>query len=47
MTRKIHELIFNIPRFANNWKTIGMLPEQEGESEHAAVNAELRSLACV
>ena len=47
ITRKIHELIFNIPRFVKNWKTIGMLSEQEGESKHAAVNAELRSLACV
>ena len=28
-------------------KTIGMLSEQEGESKHAAINAELRSLACV
>ena len=26
---------------------MGMLSEQEGESKHAAVNAELRSLACV
>ena len=26
-------------------KTIGLLSEQEGESKHAAVNAELRSLA--
>ena len=47
ITRKIHKLIFNIPRFANNWKTIGMLSEQEGESKHAAVNAELCSLTCV
>ena len=26
---------------------MGMLSEQEGEAKHAAVNAELRSLACV
>ena len=44
---KIHELIFNIPRFVKNkLKTIGMLSEQDGESKHAAVKAE-RSLACV
>ena len=47
MTCKIHELIFNIPRFVNNWKTTGILSEQEGEFKHAAVNAELCSLACV
>ena len=29
------------------YKTIGMLSEQEGESKHASVNAELRSLTCV
>ena len=43
----MHEMIFNVPRFVNHWKTIGLLLEQEGESKHAAVNAELRSLACV
>ena len=47
ITCKIHELIFNVPRFVMKWKTIGMLSEQEGESKHAAVNAELRSLVCV
>ena len=47
ITRKIHELIFNVPRFVMKWKTIGMLSEQEGKSKHAAVNAELRSLVCV
>ena len=47
ITRKIHELVFNVPRFVKKWRTIGMLSEQEGESKHAAVNAELRSLACV
>ena len=42
ITRKIHKLIFNVPRFVNKHKTIGMLSEQEGESKHAAINAELR-----
>ena len=45
ITRKIHELVFNLPRFVRVHKTIGLLSEQEGESKHAAVNAELRSLA--
>ena len=46
-TRKIHELIFNVPRFVTKYRTIGMLSEQEGESKHASVNAELRSIANV
>ena len=44
---KMHEMIFNVPRFVNHWKTTGLLSEQERESKHAAVYAELRSLACV
>ena len=47
ITRKIHELIFTVPRFVTKYKTIGLLSEQEAESKHASVNAELRSLACV
>ena len=47
ITRKIHELVFNVPRFIRLYKTIGMLSEQQGESKHASINAELRSLACV
>ena len=29
----------NVPHFIKNFKTIGMLSEQEGESKHASVNA--------
>ena len=47
ITRKIHELIFSVPRFAARFKTIGMLSEEEGESLHAAVNIELRQLVAV
>ena len=47
ITRKMHELIFNVPLFIKKYKTIGMLSEQEGESKHASINAELRSLSCV
>ena len=47
ITRKIHELVFNVPHFIKNFKTIGMLSEQEGESKHVSVNAELRSLSSV
>ena len=45
ITQTIHELVFNLPRFVRVHKTIGLLSEQEGESKHAAINAELRSLA--
>ena len=35
-----------MPRFVKAFKTLGFLSEQ-GERKHAAVNAELWSLACV
>ena len=47
ITRKIHEVIFTVPRFVRIYRTIGMLSEQEAESKHASINAELCSLACV
>ena len=47
ITRKIHEFIFNLVPFVKKFKTIGMLSEQESESKHAAINAALRSVACV
>ena len=47
LTRKMHKLIFNVPRFVRRWKTICMFSEQEGESKHAAVKAELSSLSNV
>ena len=47
ITRKVHELIFNVPRFVEQWKTIGLFSEQEGESKHNAVNQQLRVLACM
>ena len=47
VTRKIHELVFSVPRFAQRFKTIGMLSEEEGESLHAAVNMEHRQLVAV
>ena len=39
--------MFNVPRFVEKWGRIEELAEQEGESLHAVVKAELRSLACV
>ena len=47
ITRKIHELIFNVPRFIEQWRTLGLFSEQEGESKHNAVNQQLRVLACM
>ena len=47
ITRKIHELVFNVPKFAKEHNTVGLLSEQEVESKHASVNAELCSLPCV
>ena len=45
--RKVHELIFSVPRFVKKHKTIGLLSEQSGESLHAAVNMEVRQLVSV
>ena len=47
ITRKIHKFVFNVPRFVKTYRTIGLLSEQEGESKHAAINAELQSLSSV
>ena len=47
ITPKIHELIFNIPLFVQKHKTIWMLSEQEEESKHASINAEITPLANV
>eukprot|EP00112_Aurelia_sp_Birch-Aquarium-sp1_P023111 Seg6757.3 transcript_id=Seg6757.3/GoldUCD/mRNA.D3Y31 product="hypothetical protein" protein_id=Seg6757.3/GoldUCD/D3Y31 len=46
LTCKMHELVFMVPKFVKELKTLGKLSE-EGESLHAAVNQELRQLACV
>ena len=47
LTRKIHELVFSVPKFVNSFKTLGKLSEEEGESLHSSVNQELKQLACV
>ena len=47
ITRKIHELILNVPKFICRFRTVGMLSEEEGESLHASVNCELRQLFAV
>ena len=40
ITRKMHELIFYVPKFASRFKTIGLMSEEVGESLHASVNRE-------
>ena len=47
VTRKIHELVFNVPHFLSRFKTVGMMSEEEGESLHASINCELRNLYSV
>ena len=47
ITRKIHELIFNVPTFISRFRTVGRLSEEEGESLHASVNCELQQLFTV
>ena len=40
LTRKIHELAFDVPRFVREHKTVGLFSEEEGESIHHAINLE-------
>ena len=44
---KLHELIFDVPRFLAKHKTLGMFSEEEGESLHNLVNQDLRHVASV
>ena len=47
ITFKIHELVFNVPIFARKWRTVGLMCEQGGESLHAVLKAEFRTVTCV
>jgi len=47
LTRKMHELIFHVPRFVEEHKTLGLFSEEDGESLHNVVNQESRSVACL
>ena len=38
LTRKIHELVFHLPRFVELHKTVGLFSEEEGETLHKVVN---------
>ena len=41
VTRKMHELIFDVPRFLAKHKTLRYLSEEEGESLHCSINKHL------
>ena len=41
VTRKIHKLIFDVPRFLAKHKTLGYLSDKESESLHCLVNKQL------
>ena len=41
VTRKMHELIFDVPCFLAKRKTLGYLSEEEGESLHCLINKQL------
>ena len=47
LTRKMHALVFDVPKFIKKFKTIGLLNEEEGESLHNSINRHLRTFACV
>ena len=38
LTRKIHELVFDIPCFVEEHETVGLFSEEEGESLHHEIN---------
>ena len=41
ISRKIHELIFDVPRFLAKHKTLGYLSEEKGESGHHSISKQL------
>ena len=44
---KIHELVFDVPRFLAKHKTLGYLSEEEGESVHHSINKQLQQYQSV
>ena len=38
VARRMHELIFDVPRFLTKHKTLGYLSEEEGEGLHCLIN---------
>ena len=47
LTRKIHELVFDVPRFVEEHGTVGLFSEEEGESLHHEINLESAQLSCI
>ena len=47
ISRKIHELIFDVPRFLAKHKTLGYLSEEECESVHHSINKQLQQYQSV
>ena len=47
LTRKIHELGFDVPCFVEEHGTLGLFSEEEGESLHHEINLESAQLSCV
>ena len=46
-SRKINELIFDVPHFLAKHKTLGYLSEEEGESKHHSIKKQLRQYQSV
>ena len=47
LTRKIHELVFDVSRFVGEHGTVGLFSEEEGESLHHEINLESAQLSSV
>ena len=47
LTRKIHELVFDVPCFVEEHGAVGLFSEEEGESLHHEINLESAQLSSV
>ena len=47
ITPKMHEYIFNVPKFVARHRTLGLCSEEVGENLHAAFNLEIRAVTSV
>ena len=47
ISRKIHELIFDVPRFLTKHKTLGHLSKEEGQTKDQSINKQLRQYQSV
>ncbi len=47
VTTKVDDIVFHLPRFIKEFKTLGFLSEEDTESLHKDMNVILRPLCCI